>query len=742
MSNIELSKVWPEWKVEDKPLGRGSYGVVYKAVRLDHDVESYAAIKVISIPQNESEVDSLRSEGLSMDATRTYLQGIVNDFVSEIQLMESFKGVQNIVSVEDYKVIEKKDEIGWDIYIRMELLTPFNSYISDKTLSETEVIKLGIDICTALELCAKRDVIHRDIKPQNIFINQFGHYKLGDFGIARKLENVTGGLSQKGSPNYMAPEVAKSTQYDATVDLYSLGIVLYQLMNKNRLPFLDTEKQLLNPNERSAALNRRLEGEPLPAPCDASAAMSEVILCACNPNPNERFASATDMKNALISVSNGTYSANIQAVNKTVSVRRANEPQDLNRTTSVRKAQQAQSLSPEKIDTFGEKKKSKVPKIIAIILVAAILVGGGIFAVPKLFGNNENKDSSAVSGENGSEYSDYDLEQIAASIADAEKLAAKKDYEGALEIINASLVTYPKSEDLKAKETEYTTALTEQVKAKTLEDAESFAESGDYASAIKLIKKAQDEQGDNADYKTAYNSYCKSYKEDVIAAADKLAEKKDYIAAIEKISEATNLIGEDSELTSKLQSYEDSYISDIIAQADDLISSKKYDEADELVNSAKKHFPNNTLLLEESKKITNSRPVYLLDEVKPYKTELYYEDNGIISMGGKDYSHGFTCMGFGDKPYRNGTYFNLDGKYSELRFTTGIVDDSANDSVSIAIYTDGELAYHFDMKMGDLPSEHSVDISGCKQLIFSVYDERVAMYSGTYGFADIIVVPN
>ena len=71
MSNIELSKVWPEWKVEDKPLGRGSYGVVYKAVRLDHDVESYAAIKVISIPQNESEVDSLRSEGLSMDATRT-----------------------------------------------------------------------------------------------------------------------------------------------------------------------------------------------------------------------------------------------------------------------------------------------------------------------------------------------------------------------------------------------------------------------------------------------------------------------------------------------------------------------------------------------------------------------------------------------------------------------------------------------------------------------------------------------
>lgn len=70
-------------------------------------MKSYAAIKVISIPNDSSEVVSLRSEGMDMNAIRTYLQGIVNDFVSEIQLMESLKGVQNIVSIEDYKVVEK-----------------------------------------------------------------------------------------------------------------------------------------------------------------------------------------------------------------------------------------------------------------------------------------------------------------------------------------------------------------------------------------------------------------------------------------------------------------------------------------------------------------------------------------------------------------------------------------------------------------------------------------------------------
>ena len=115
MSIEYLSEIWPEWKVE-KQLGRGSYGVVYKAARSDSNVQSYAAIKVITIPSDESEVDSLRSEGLDMNGTRTYFKGIVDDFVSEIQLMETMKGIQNIVSVEDYKVVEKR--ILWaGIYI-------------------------------------------------------------------------------------------------------------------------------------------------------------------------------------------------------------------------------------------------------------------------------------------------------------------------------------------------------------------------------------------------------------------------------------------------------------------------------------------------------------------------------------------------------------------------------------------------------------------------------------------------
>ena len=147
-----LKNVWPEWLIEEPAIGRGSYGVVYKAVKRERDLESYAAVKVISIPRDESEYDTLIAEGLTADNSKSAIDKIVNGFVNEIKLMEAFKGVQNIVSVEDYKVCEKAQGVGYDIYIRMELLSPFAKHLANKDMDEAAVIKLGTDICTALEL--------------------------------------------------------------------------------------------------------------------------------------------------------------------------------------------------------------------------------------------------------------------------------------------------------------------------------------------------------------------------------------------------------------------------------------------------------------------------------------------------------------------------------------------------------------------------------------------------------------
>ena len=83
---------------------------------------------------------------------------------------------------------------------------------------------------------------------------------MGDFGIARELDRTMSGLSKKGTFSYMAPEMYRGEAYDARVDIYSLGIVLYKLRNHNRLPFISLKKQLITYRDKEEALNRRMAG--------------------------------------------------------------------------------------------------------------------------------------------------------------------------------------------------------------------------------------------------------------------------------------------------------------------------------------------------------------------------------------------------------------------------------------------------------------------------------------------------
>lgn len=295
----QLSNVWPEWHATDK-VGEGSYGKVYRCVRNEYGIESVCAIKVISIPNNGDGVEDMRFEGLSEAASWAYLNDIVTDFSNEIKVMEMLKNAPNIVSVENYKIIKRTASLGWDIYIRMEFLTSFPDYATTCKMTETDVLRLGKDICSALSICAKKGIIHRDIKPDNIFIDEYGNFKLGDFGVARKLEKTMDSMSRKGTYSYMAPEVYREEHYDTRADIYSLGTVMYKLLNNNRDPFIDAHKAVVTVSERSAALSRRRKGEPLPPPAFASSEVARIILKACEFNPDNRYDCVEDFRRDII----------------------------------------------------------------------------------------------------------------------------------------------------------------------------------------------------------------------------------------------------------------------------------------------------------------------------------------------------------------------------------------------------------------------------------------------------------
>lgn len=286
--------VWPEWKLVEK-IGEGSFGKVYKAKRTERGRSFYSAIKIISIPGSKGELDSVRSEMNNEQSTREYFRNLVEDCIQEIYTMEHFCGNSHVVSFEDFKVVEYLDEIGWDISIRMEYLTSFMDYCTGKELTEKEVIKLGCDLAMALIYCRKLNIIHRDVKPENIFVSRFGDFKLGDFGIAREQAHTMSNMSKKGTYSYMAPEIYKGEKYDSSIDIYSLGIVLYKLMNQNRLPFLSLDKQLITYRDKETALARRMAGEKMPAPVNASASFSHIILKACAYEPGKRYRKPEDM---------------------------------------------------------------------------------------------------------------------------------------------------------------------------------------------------------------------------------------------------------------------------------------------------------------------------------------------------------------------------------------------------------------------------------------------------------------
>ena len=296
---MEIGSYWKGWEVVEL-LGTGSFGSVFKIVRKGYnDFTEESALKVIRIPQNPSDYRSAIEDGMTEESASSYFESIVEDFSREFTLMSKLKGNSNIVSFEDYEVARLTDDFGWEIFIRMELLTPLTQYIMQNGLTEADTVKIGVDICKALELCEEEKILHRDIKPQNIFVSKHGDFKLGDFGIARKMENIPLNMTKRGTLAYMAPEVYRGDPYTSSVDIYSLGLVLYRLLNYNRSPFMPLDAEKISFNERETARARRLSGEPLPPPANASPDMASIILSACAFDPADRFVSATEMRRAL-----------------------------------------------------------------------------------------------------------------------------------------------------------------------------------------------------------------------------------------------------------------------------------------------------------------------------------------------------------------------------------------------------------------------------------------------------------
>ncbi len=272
--------LWENWTYTGEFLGEGAMSSVFEIESTAMGLREVAALKIITVKK-----DAYGDVKIPKTA------------LNEIKILRALSGCPNIVNYHDstqrkiYGEDKNLEEI--DLLIKMEKLTPLSE---GKKLSEKEVIKLAKDMCNALIYASKHGVIHRDIKPQNIFVDEDGIYKLGDFGISKIVSEFSHHYTMNiGTMAYTAPEICngKSTTYDISSDIYSLGLVLYVFLNNGYLPFMNSTTSV------NDAIAKRFSGAPFPSPASGSKALKNIVMRACSEETIKRYRKPEDMLEAL-----------------------------------------------------------------------------------------------------------------------------------------------------------------------------------------------------------------------------------------------------------------------------------------------------------------------------------------------------------------------------------------------------------------------------------------------------------
>ena len=254
-----------------KELGKGSMGVVYQVH--DPNLDILLALKV------------LRQDRVSSEA-------FVKRFLREARVLGRLNH-PNIVRV--YNV----DEDQGTVYIAMEFVEgePLSDVLAGKALTAGEIAELGIVVAETLDYAHEKGIVHRDIKPSNIMLKPNGQLKITDLGIAHIEDPSAHQQTQAGeilgTPAYMAPEQVLGRPVDGRSDIFSLGVILYELSTGKR-PFA---------GDNLAAIFRAITQDDPPEPASINPAippeLSRAIMICLRKTPDERFARGTALAEAL-----------------------------------------------------------------------------------------------------------------------------------------------------------------------------------------------------------------------------------------------------------------------------------------------------------------------------------------------------------------------------------------------------------------------------------------------------------
>ena len=271
-------------------------GTAVYIVRSTRGGQTYI-LKHISVPESQTQVEALIYTGAaeSEEAAQKYYEQVVADYQKELDTLEALSSSPNLDCYRSYQIEPKEDAVGYDVYLLAEHRKTLKDYLSDNAMTQLTAVNLGMDLCSALVDLRAAGLVHRDVKPGNIYLNSQGHFVLGDLGIAKIDELKYCSMPENMLSSYSAPELFDLVgTIDPTTDIYSVGLILYRIFNGNHGPFEDEK------TSPRAADRLRVTGETLPAPMYADYEMAEIILKACAFKPEERYETPDALRQALV----------------------------------------------------------------------------------------------------------------------------------------------------------------------------------------------------------------------------------------------------------------------------------------------------------------------------------------------------------------------------------------------------------------------------------------------------------
>lgn len=719
-----IQKEWPRLEIVEC-LGEGGFGTVYKAKKhtANSDIVQTLAVKIVSLPRDMNDLNTyLWDMQNDEEGRKRILQELVEKAQNEIRMEMELKD-PHIISIHDQAIIQKEDELGYYVLISMDLLENFEPYMKKNiTGSQQEVEefakKVGCDICDALIACERKNIVHRDIKPNNILVNENGDFVLTDFGLAKEIDTMAS-RSSTGTPAYRAPEIESGKYGDDAkkIDIYSLGIVLYQICNYGRFPFLPPFPEKIGLAAQGEAYQKKMNGEKMPLPQNCSEEFGKVIIRACEFEPQNRYVDAESFKKAIMNpkqlcADTTPEIAEVKQQDKTI----------VNVDAYTMKSAENANIEDKK-KRKKEKQKKKRSSIVIGIMLLFILLGTACFLfknmgqkiqMPETLMENTSQKDRITTDEKKESNTESAMTEEDIKKVDLYDLFAQYEitYEEALKELEKQNLSTTENQVIKAELSKMENSHT------AFEKGKSYYDKGFYKEAKEQLALVLPDDGYYADAEYMIGTYDTVLENSVIESAEQYASTGNYAEAITCLTEYLEAVESSVQADVALMKYQNAYADNVIQQANDLLAQKSYEEAVVLMENAVALLPENQAIVSKYEECMQYKPADLSVLPVPELTEGSYvssdEQEAKDNIGNVYNAENKAISIVNQSSHRGIGSIYLGGNYDNLQFMLACGEKTETElskEINVFIYLDDELVDSFRVTRSFAPIEFTYDIT-------------------------------